>query len=76
MLDRYAPKPSEITDMDTAKLIIPEGTQTGTEFRLRGAGLDRIDSSGKGDQVVRVRLKVPRNLSHEQKEQLLRFAEL
>ena len=60
----------------SAKLTLPEGTQTGTEFRLRGAGLDRPDSRGKGDLVVRVRLKVPKNLSGEQKEQLRRFAGL
>lgn len=60
----------------SAKLTLPEGTQTGTEFRLRGAGLDRPDSRGQGDLVVRVRLKVPKNLSNEQKEQLRRFAGL
>ena len=57
----------------SAKLTLPEGTQTGTEFRLRGAGLDRPDTRGKGDLVVRVRLKVPRNLSSEQKEELRRL---
>lgn len=57
-------------------LTIPSGTQTGTEFRLRGAGLDRPDSQGKGDEVVRVRLKVPKKLSDEQKERLRKFAEL
>ncbi|MGD0817358.1 MAG: molecular chaperone DnaJ [Methanomassiliicoccales archaeon] len=60
----------------SAKLTIPPGTQTGTEFRLRGAGLDLIDSRGKGDQVVRVRVKVPRKLSNEQKEQLRKFSKL
>ncbi len=57
-------------------LTIPAGTQTGTEFRLRGAGLDRPNSQGKGDEVVRVRLKVPKKLSDEQKERLRKFAEL
>ena len=60
----------------SAKLMIPEGTQTGTEFRLRGAGMDRPDSRGKGDQIVRVRLKVPKKLSNEQKEQLRKFSAL
>jgi molecular chaperone DnaJ len=60
----------------SATLKVPEGTQTGTEFRLRGAGLDRLDSQGKGDLVVRVRLNVPKKLSNEQKEQLRKFAEL
>jgi molecular chaperone DnaJ len=60
----------------TAMLKIPEGTQTGTEFRLRGAGLDLYDNRGKGDLVVRVRLRVPKNLSEEKKEQLRRFSDL
>lgn len=59
-----------------AKLTIPPGTQPGTDFKLRGAGLDRIDSRGKGDQFVRVLLKVPKKLSSEQKELLMRFSEL
>jgi molecular chaperone DnaJ len=60
----------------SAMLTIPEGTQTGTEFRLRGAGLDVYDEPGKGDLFVRVRLKVPKNLSEEKKEQLRKFAGL
>ena len=52
------------------------GHPTGDRFRLRGAGLDRTDSQGKGDQFVRVRLKVPKKLSDEQKERLRKFAEL
>jgi molecular chaperone DnaJ len=60
----------------SVKLTIPPGTQTGTDFRLRGAGLDHFGSKGKGDEIVRVRLKVPRKLSNDQKEQLLKFAAL
>ncbi len=60
----------------SAKLTIPAGTQTGTEFKLRGAGLDRLDSKGKGNLVVRLRVKVPKKLSNEQKEQLRKFADL
>jgi len=60
----------------SARITVPEGTQTGTEFRLRGAGLDLLDANGKGDQVVRVRVKVPKKLSNEQKEQLRRFSVL
>ena len=60
----------------TAKLTIPPGTQPGTDFKLKGAGLDRIDSRGKGDQFVRVHLKVPKKLSSEQRELLKKFSEL
>jgi molecular chaperone DnaJ len=59
-----------------AKLSIPQGTQPGTDFKLKGAGLDRIDSRGKGDLFVRVHLKVPKKLSTEQKELLKKFSEL
>ncbi len=59
-----------------AKLTIPQGTQPGTDFKLKGAGLDRIDSRGKGDLFVRVHLKVPKKLSAEQKELLMKFSEL
>lgn len=54
----------------SAKQTVPEGTQTGTEFQLRGAGLDRPDSRRKGDLVIRVRLKMPRNLTINLKEKL------
>ncbi len=60
----------------TAKLTIPPGTQPGTDFKLKGAGMERIDSHGKGDQFVRVHLKVPKKLSGEQKELLRKFSEL
>jgi molecular chaperone DnaJ len=64
------------TLLGTAKLTIPSGTQPGTDFKLKGAGLDRIDSRGKGDLFVRVGLKVPKKLSSEQKELLKKFSEL
>ena len=50
------------------KLKIPEGTQTGTEFRLRGKGIEH--GSSRGDQYVRVRLVTPKHLSSRQKEAL------
>ncbi|MFS8524034.1 MAG: molecular chaperone DnaJ [Limnochordales bacterium] len=59
----------------THKLTIPEGTQHGTEFRLRGQGVPRVGGFGRGDQVVRVKIEVPRRLTQQQKDILLRFAE-
>lgn len=56
------------------KLTIPEGTQHGTEFRLRGQGVPRMGGFGRGDQIVRVRIEVPRKLTSEQKELLRQFA--
>lgn len=52
-------------------LRIPPGTQTGQTFRLRGKGVPYLRREGRGDQVVRVFVVTPTNLTEEQK-QLLR----
>ena len=52
---------------------IPEGTQNGDEFRLRGQGIQRLGQSGKGDLLVKVRVEVPRHLTEKQKELLRQF---
>jgi molecular chaperone DnaJ len=51
-------------------LKIPEGTQTGTTFKLRGKGIPRLQSRGKGDHLVKVVIKTPTNLSRNQKKLL------
>ena len=57
------------------KYSIPEGTQPGTTFRLRGKGIPYLRSPGtRGDQFVTVKLGVPRNLNAGQKEALRQFA--
>ncbi|MFT4542638.1 MAG: molecular chaperone DnaJ [Planctomycetota bacterium] len=55
---------------------VPAGTQTGKVFRLRGQGLPRLEGHGKGDQLVRVFIQVPTNLSDRQEELLREFEEL
>ncbi len=52
---------------------LPEGTQPGTTFRLRGKGVQRLNSRGRGDQYVSVTVDVPKNLTREQKEKLKAF---
>ncbi len=54
---------------------IPEGTQTGTTFRLRGKGIPQVNGRGRGDQYVTVVIETPRNLNREQKEALKKFGE-
>ena len=54
---------------------IPEGTQTGTVFRLRGKGIPVLNGRGRGDQYVTVTIETPRNLSREQKDALKKFSE-
>ena len=56
------------------KLTIPEGTQSGTVFRLRGKGIPYLRGSGRGDQYVTVNVAVPKGLSSAQKEALRAFA--
>jgi molecular chaperone DnaJ len=55
-------------DGSQAKLTIPEGTQTGTTFRIRGQGIARVGSKGRGDLHVTVRVVVPSRLSSEQRK--------
>ena len=54
---------------------IPEGTQTGTQFTLRGRGIQQVRSSRRGNLYFTVVLEVPKNLSSKQKELLRRFEE-
>ena len=55
------------------KLKIHEGTQPGDEFKLTGKGIKRLNSSGKGNQYVKINIEVPKNLSKEQKDILQQF---
>ena len=52
------------------KYTLPEGTQTGTTFRLRGKGIPDLSGRGRGDQYVTVKVQVPTRLNAEQKEAL------
>jgi molecular chaperone DnaJ len=58
-----------------AKLRIPEGTQPGAVFRLRGRGVPSLRGFGKGDQLVRIKIEVPRRLNARQKNILREFAQ-
>ena len=52
------------------KIKIPEGTQTGKLFRLKGKGVDAIRGGSKGDLLCRAVIETPQNLTKEQKELL------
>ena len=65
----------EVPTLDgKVKLTIPEGTQPGAVFRLRGKGIPYLRGGGRGDQFVTVNIKVPKNLTGSQKELLRQFA--
>ncbi len=59
----------------TATLKIPEGTQPGTLFRLRGQGIPHLRGSGRGDELVRVGIKVPSKLTSAQRDAIRQVAE-
>jgi len=54
-------------------LKIPEGTQPDTTFRLRGRGIPHLKGSSRGDQLVKVKVITPTNLTEEQKQILRQF---
>lgn len=58
------------------KYTIPEGTQSGTVFRLRGKGVPRVNSSGRGDQYVKVIVDIPKKLNEKQREALKNFMKI
>lgn len=58
----------EVPTLDgKVRYTIPEGTQTGTVFRLRGKGIPFLRSKSRGDQLVTVTVETPTKLSKEQK---------
>ena len=66
----------EIPTIDgKVKYTLPEGTQSGTTFRLKGKGIPSINGRGRGDQYVTVYIETTKNLNKEQKEALKKFAE-
>lgn len=54
---------------------LPEGTQPGTVFRLRGKGIPAVGGRGRGDQFVTVNIRVPTSLSITQRDALRSYAE-
>jgi len=57
-----------------AEMKIPSGTQNGQVFRMKGKGIPGLHMSGKGDQLVKVKVSVPTRLTDRQKELLREFA--
>lgn len=60
----------------TVKYNIPDATQTGTVFKLKGKGIPDLRSGVRGDQYIKVNVEVPEKLNAEQKELLRKFAEI
>ncbi len=60
-------------DGGRVKVTIPEGTQTGHQFRLRGKGMSVLRSSARGDMYIEVHVETPVNLNKKQKDMLREF---
>ncbi len=54
-------------------LKIKDGTQPGDMYKLRNRGIERLRSSGRGDQYVKIVVEVPRDLNNEQRTKLREF---
>lgn len=52
---------------------LPAGTQPGAVFKLKGRGIPVVNSTRRGDQLVRIIVDVPKSLTQEQKDALLKF---
>jgi len=67
---------AEVPTLDgKVNLKIPSGTQSGKLFRMRGKGIPRLHSYGRGDQIVRVLVWTPTSLSSEEKRLLKELSE-
>ena len=63
-------------DGGRAKIKIPEGTQSGKQFRLKGKGMPYMRGSGNGDLYVQIETEVPVSLNKKQKELLEQFRDI
>ena len=52
---------------------IPEGTQSGTTFRLRGKGIQYLNGRGRGDMYVKCEVEIPKKLNKAQRDALKKF---
>ena len=52
---------------------VPEGTQSGTTFRLRGKGIQYLNGRGRGDMYVKCEVEIPKKLNKTQREALKKF---
>ncbi|NDW06987.1 molecular chaperone DnaJ [Jiella pacifica] len=60
-------------DGNTSRVKIPDGTQSGTQFRLRAKGMPVLKSPQTGDLFIQVAIETPQNLSRRQRELLEEF---
>ena len=66
----------KVPDLDgnDSTIKIPHGTQSGAQFRIKGKGMPVVNSSKRGDMIVKIEVETPVSLSKKQKEILEQFA--
>jgi molecular chaperone DnaJ len=57
-------------------LTIPKGTDSGEIFIIKGEGFPKLRGHGRGDQLVQITVKTPKNLTKKQEEILREFEEV
>ena len=57
-------------------LKIPAGSEDGKLIRIKGRGAPRVNGSGKGDVLARVRIQVPKRVNKKEKDLLEQLQEL
>ncbi|WCL54602.1 molecular chaperone DnaJ [Gimibacter soli] len=65
-----------VVDGSRARIKIPEGTQSGKQFRLRGKGMPELNGGYTGDMIIETVVETPVNLSKRQREILEEFADI
>ena len=63
-----------MVDGKKEKFKIPEGTQTGTKFRIRGKGFKQVNRETSGDFIFTVIVQTPKRLTKEQRDLLEQLA--
>ena len=68
----------EVTTLDgmATRVKVPDGTQSGKQFRVRGKGMPVLRSNQTGDLFIQVAIETPENLSRRQRELLEEFEEI
>ena len=66
----------ELNTLDGVETVrIPDGTQPGTQVRLKGKGVPRVNASGRGDLFVHIEVRIPEKLSRDQRKLLEQLRE-
>lgn len=55
---------------------VPPGTQSGNVFRLKAKGIPHLQDHGKGDEMVKIQVEIPTDLTSEQKKILKEYAKV